>query len=169
LVQPYRFGFAYLNAMEKLTKEHRDILAARCKEHVEEFESTNMKDIADNLVERSIIPEPKSDDYIKVSFLIKADNRYETEKRDGDGHYMVFKNPNYELSEITKKTSQLQQKILRITVTVAILTLIVQAINVGITLSNQAKQKDLQKQLDNLKPPAIHIDSVVVHRLPKDS
>ena len=83
--------------------------------------------------------------------------------------YDILLNPTYELGEITKRTSLVQRNVLFITVGISILTLIVQGVNIWINLSNQQRQEDLQKQIYNLAPPTIRIDSVVVHRLASDA
>jgi hypothetical protein len=81
----------------------------------------------------------------------------------------IYYNSNYEFSEVSKKTSIIQRKALRITVGVSILTLLVTGVNIWLTQTNQAKQIQLQKEQQNAKPVTIQIDSVVVHQTKTDS
>jgi hypothetical protein len=81
----------------------------------------------------------------------------------------IFYNPNYELSEVTKTTSIIQRKALKITIGIGILTLIVTGVNIWLTLRYQKKQLDIQQRQQNLIPPSIKIDSVIVHQSKTDT
>jgi hypothetical protein len=74
-----------------------------------------------------------------------------------------------ELSEITKRTSFVQRRALKITVGIGILTLIVTVVNIWLTLRYQSKQLNIQERQQHLTPPPIHIDSVIVHHSRTDT
>jgi hypothetical protein len=76
----------------------------------------------------------------------------------------IYYNPNYELSEVTKKTSIIQRKAIRITIGLGVLTLIVTGVNIWLTLRYQSKQLNIQERQQHLKPPPIIIDSIIVHQ-----
>jgi hypothetical protein len=130
-----------------------------CIQHIEEENSVNT-----HWAWSIVSGENKSQEYHlhnRLSARLTESNKYVREKtKEG---YDIIKNQNYELSEITKRTSIVQRNVLRITLIFSFVTIVIQGANLWITLSNQEKQKSLQEQVNNLKPPTIIIDSVVVH------
>jgi len=82
---------------------------------------------------------------------------------------LVYRNPNFELNEISKRTSMVQRKALRITIGIGIVTLIVTGTNVWLTLKYQQKQLLMQERQLHLTLPPIIIDSVVVHQSRTDT
>lgn len=89
--------------------------------------------------------------------------------KEGDDDFEIQYNPGYELSQSVKSTNRLQRMVLKITIGISALTLLLQGINIWLNLSNQRKQEHLQRQLYNLTPPTIQIDSVVVHQSNTDT
>lgn len=101
----------------------------------------------------------------KIAGLVTRTGKYLKERNEHfPKDWKIYRNPNYEFVEISKRTSIVQRIALYITIGISILTLGISALNYNLTKSNQETQKDIQKQIYNLTPPTIKIDSVIINQ-----
>ncbi len=142
-----------------LKKEVREAIVKLVIEHTEENGSCRVGWAAEQ-----IIGKPQQNHvHDKIAGLVTKSGKYIKERNEHfSKDWNIYFNPNYELSEITKKTSLLQRKALIITIILSILTLVFSGLNYNLSWKNQTNQKKLQEQFNNLKLPTIQIDSVIV-------
>jgi hypothetical protein len=79
-----------------------------------------------------------------------------------DGDYYISKNPNYELSQITKRTSLVQRYTLYMIIGISMFTLYISWQNFRIVKTSQFKQNSLQEQIRNLESQSRTTDTVLI-------
>lgn len=139
-------------------KEVRNLIVALVINHVEENGSCRIGWAAQEIIGS----EQQNHVHDKIMGLVTKSGMYTKERNMlFQKDWNIYYNPNYELSEITKKTSFIQRRSIRITVAISILTLIVTVVNISLTIRYQNKQLDIQERQH--RPPKI-IDSVIANQ-----
>jgi len=147
-------------------KEVRNLIVELILTHVEENGSCRVGWAAKEIIGT----DQQNHVHDKIMGLTTKSGKYTKERNMlFQKDWNIYYNPNYELSEVTKETSLSQRRAIKITIGIGILTLLVTATNIWLTLRYQKKQLDIQERQQNLTPPPIIIDSVIVHQSNMDT
>ncbi|MGH2552836.1 MAG: hypothetical protein ACRDEB_03925 [Chitinophagaceae bacterium] len=143
-----------------LLKEVREAIVKLVIDHVEENGSCRAGWAAENIIGK------KQQNHVhdKIAGLVTRWGKYIKERNEHfPQDWTIYRNPNYEFAEISKKTSIVQRWALFITIGISAITLIISWLNYRQSKFNQATQKGLQEQINNLNP-TIKIDTVIVNQ-----